>query len=420
MTTNTLPHLPVAARRSWHPGTLLRFTIDHFLLLPIGGLIAIIWANLWPERYFTVSYHLAFVVNEIGMALFFALIAQEVVEEVMPGGALHTWRRWTLPVIAAIGGIAGSALVYLAYVEWAYELLLSPGWPVAGAVDLAFAYFIVRAIFGRHAAVPFVLLLAITADVLGMLIVASRHPFVEIRPGGTAFMAAALGLAFVLRRWKVHTFWPYLVLCGPLSWWALYADGLHPALALVPIVPFLPHSPRNLNLFTDAPHGRHDSSRHFEHVWNYPIQGVLFLFGLVNAGVLLKGYDTGTWALLSAALIGKPLGICVAVGLALAVGLHMPARFHWRDLVVVAFATSGIFTFGLFFATAVFPMGPVLAQLRIGAVATGIGVPLAFGIAWVLRAGRFSHRAARHHAVSPRRHGHHRHARQVHHAGAET
>lgn len=410
----------MSTHRRWHPGALFRFAIDHFLLLPIGGLIAVIWANLWPERYFTMAHELAFAVNEIGMALFFALVAQEVVEEVMPGGALHAWRRWTLPVVAAMGGIAGSAFVYLAYVGQAYELLLSPGWPVAGAVDLAFAYFVVRAIFGRHAAIPFVLLLAITADVVGTLAIASRHPFVEIQPGGTAFMATALGVAFVLRRRKVHTFWPYLVLCGPLSWWALYADGLHPALALVPIVPFLPHAPRNLNLFTDAPHGRHDSSRHFEHVWNYPIQAVLFLFGLVNAGVVLNGYDTGTWALLSAALVGKPLGILAAVGVAVALGLHMPVRFHWRDLVVVAFATSGIFTFGLFFATAVFPIGPVLAQLKIGAVATGIGVPLTFGIAWLLQVGRFSHRDAQNHAGSHPHRGHRHHAHQVHHAGAET
>ncbi len=42
------------------------------------------------------------------MAFFLALIAQEVFEALMPGGALHTWRRWGLPVIGALGGVAGS------------------------------------------------------------------------------------------------------------------------------------------------------------------------------------------------------------------------------------------------------------------------------------------------------------------------
>jgi NhaA family Na+:H+ antiporter len=397
---------------------LFRFTVDHFLLLPIGGLVAIVWANAAPASYFTWAHNFAFVVNEIGMALFFALVAQEVVEEVIPGGALHTWRRWTLPVVAAVGGIVGSALVYLAYVRWQYELVLSSGWPVAGAIDLAFAYFIVKAIFRRHAAIPFLLLLAIAADAIGMLLIASRHSYVEMRPGGTALMAAALGLAFVLRRRKVRTFWPFLLACGPLSWWALYIDGLHPALALVPIVPFLPHAPRSLEVFTDAPHSRHDSPRHFEHVWQYPIQALLFLFGLVNAGVLLNGYDTGTWALLAATLAGKPLGIFAAVGLALALGLHLPARFHWRDLIVVAFATSGGFTFALFFATAVFPMGPVLTQLKLGAVLSGVGVPLAFGAARLLHAGRFDQHTRRHTNRARWRYG--RHLNPVHHAGAET
>jgi NhaA family Na+:H+ antiporter len=135
----------------------------------------------------------------------------------------------------------------------------------------------------------------------------------------------------------------------------------------------------------------------------YPVQAVLFLFGLVNAGVLLSGYGTGTWALLTAAVIGKPIGILAAAGLAVALGLHLPLRLHWRDLVVVALATSGGFTFGLFFATAVFPVGPILAELKIGAVATGVGVPLAFAAARALHAGRFGRHAHHAHPARPER-----------------
>ena len=403
MTTHALPHPVIGAPLQGSLRSAVHFTIEHFLLLPIGGLIALIWANTAAESYFSVAHRLAFTVNEIGMALFFALIAQEVYEEVMPGGALHTWRRWTLPVVAAAGGLAGSAVAYLAYVQWRYELVLAPAWPVAGAIDLAFAYFVVKAIFHRHAAVPFILVLAVSADAAGMLAVASRQAFVDVRPGGTALMAGALGLAWVLRRFHIAHVWPYFAVCGGLSWWALYLDGFHPALALVPIVPFLPHAPRNLDVFADPPRAT-GAARHLEHLWKYPVHVVLFLFGLVNAGVLLQGYDTGTWALLVAALVGKPLGILAAVAIAVALGLHMPPRFHWRDLVVVAVATSGVFAFGLFFATAVFPTGPALAQLKLGAVASGIGVPLAFILARALRVGRFHPHPHAHHA----HHTHHR------------
>jgi NhaA family Na+:H+ antiporter len=394
MTSHALPHPAVTPAAARAPA-LLDFIIEHYLLLPIGGLIALVWANTAPEGYFTFAHRASFAVNEIGMALFFALITQEIVEEVIPGGALHTWRRWTMPAVAAVGGLIGSTLMYVAYVGFKHESVLMPAWPVAAAIDVAFAYFVVKTIFRRHPAVGFLLVLAIVSDAIAMVAIASRSAFVAVYPGGTVLMAAAMLSAYTFRRRGVRTFWPYLAVCGPLSWAALYLDGFHPALALVPIVPFLPHSPRSLDLFADAPHGRHDSVRHFESLSKLPVQIVLFFFGLVNAGVVLSGYGTGTWALLTAAAIGKPLGILAGVALALACGLHLPTRLHWRDLVVVALATSGGFTFGLFFATAALPVGPVLAELKIGAVATGIGVLLAFAAARLLHAGRFGGRAHR-------------------------
>ena len=77
---------------------LLRSSVDNVLLLPLGGLLALAWANLAPESYFPVARPLTFWINDVAMTLFFALIAQEVIEEVMPGGALHSWRRWLLRV----------------------------------------------------------------------------------------------------------------------------------------------------------------------------------------------------------------------------------------------------------------------------------------------------------------------------------
>ena len=123
---------------------LFRFTVDHFLLLPIGGLLALVWANLAPESYFGMAQHLTFWVNDVLMALFFALVAQEVLDEVLPGGALHSWRKWTLPMVAAAGSIAGAALVYLIYVNWHYELMLRDGWPIATAIDVAVVYVLIN------------------------------------------------------------------------------------------------------------------------------------------------------------------------------------------------------------------------------------------------------------------------------------
>jgi Na+:H+ antiporter, NhaA family len=390
MTSHTIAHPAVVSARSGRrTGAMLRFVLEHYLWLPLGGLIGLLWANAAAESYFGFAHELSFPVNEIGMALFFALITQEIVEEMMPHGALHTWRRWMLPVVAAGGGAAGSVSVYLTYVALKYEPVLNQGWVVAGAFDIAFAYFVVKSIFRRHPAVTFLLVMAIATNLVGMIVVGLRYQPVTMRPGGTVLMAAALGLATILRRFEVHRFWPYLLACGPLSWWALYLDGFHPALALVPIVPFLPHKPRSVQGFEDTADEPPSSPRHFEHNWNYAVQAVLFVFGLVNAGVLLHRYGTGTWALLAAALAGRPAGILAAVGLAVSLGVPLPPRLHWRDLLVVALAASSGFTFALFAAVALYPAGPILAELTLGAVLSGVGVIAAFATARVLKVGRF-------------------------------
>jgi Na+:H+ antiporter, NhaA family len=372
----------------WTASAVARFIVDRFLLLPIGAAIALIWANTAGESYFTFAHRLAFPVNAIGMAFFFGLLTQEVVEAVMPGGALHTWRRWSTAIVAAIGGIVGSASVYLAVVYLQYETLLLPGWPVACAIDAAAAYYLLKLICPRTTLLPFVLLLAIVTNVFGAVVVGLSDVTIEGRAGGLALFVLAMAIAGVLRMQKVRSFWPYLAIAGTLSWLAFYLEGMHPAFALVPIVPFLPHEPRRLDLFANPPDD--DATHHYEHQWNVLVQGMLFFFGLVNAGVLLRQYDTGTWAILSAALVGRPVGIMLAVGLAVLAGLRLPARMGWRELVVVALATSSGFTFALFFATGLFPMGPVLSQIKMGALATVIGALLAFGAARLLRVG---HRA---------------------------
>ena len=154
---------------------LSRHLLDRFLLLPIGAAIALVWANSAAESYFTFAQTLSFPVNEIGMAFFFALVTQEIVEAVMPGGALHTWRRWGLPVVAAVGGIVGSVGVYLAYVLFQYEHVLTTAWPIASAIDIAAAYYLLKSIMPRSGALPFALIVGIATDTFGIFVVAPRY-----------------------------------------------------------------------------------------------------------------------------------------------------------------------------------------------------------------------------------------------------
>jgi NhaA family Na+:H+ antiporter len=368
--------------------TALAFMVDRFLLLPIGVLIALAWANTAGESYFRFAHALRFPVNDVGMALFIGLITEEVLEAVMPGGALYRWRRTLLPVVAALGGVLGATAVYLLYLESQYEFMLLDGWPVAAALDVAFAYFIAKAIFpNREGPIAFLLLIAVVSDALGVVIIAIWFHADDGYPAAIGLMAVAVLVAAWLRSRRIDRIWLYLITSGALSWLACYWSGISPALALVPIVPFLPHRPRGLDLFVEAPP---TAPRRFEHVFRYPVQVVLLFYGLVNGGVVLAGETPGAWAVLTAALIGRPVGILASVALAMAAGLRLPAHLRWRELIVVSLAASAGFTFALYFAAAVMPPGPLLAELKLGALSTGAGALVALAAARILHVGRFT------------------------------
>ena len=248
-----------------------RLAADRYLALPVGALIALAWANSRPDSYFAWAHALSFAVNDVAMVLFFALITGEVIEATVPGGALHTWRRAALPIVGAVGGVAGSAFAYFAYLHLGDESsVLMRGWPVPCSADLACGYFIARTICRRHPAIPFFLVLAITIDVLGVVIVELWYPKGDRHPAGILLIIAACAVALALRRNQVTAVWPYIVIAGGLSWSGLFLSGFHPALALVPIVPFLTHDTRDRRLFADVPADADDRLGQFARFWRIP------------------------------------------------------------------------------------------------------------------------------------------------------
>ena len=373
---------------------LSRFAVEHLLLLPLGALIALVWVNTAPESYYSFTYAISFAVNDIAMTIFFALIAKEIVEATAPGGVLHTWRRAMLPVIASFGVSVVPALIYLRVVEVLDEPVLSLGWPVTLTTDLAFAYFMARVIFRSHPVIPFLLLLGIAADALGFLALALFNPLREVHvAGGMAILAGAIGIAAVLRWLRVRSFWPYLLGAGSVSWLGLFWSGWHPALALVPIMPFLPHAARDPGFFVDARPDAKDALSQFEIWWKYPAQVTLFFFGLVNAGVSMGALEAGTWGVPIAVIVGKPIGLFVGVGLALLGGFHLPHRVGWRELSVGGLIAAIGFSVGLFFCADLFPPGQLLSEMRMGVLVTLVAAPLAIVAAMLFRVGRFSRHA---------------------------
>ena len=362
------------------------FIFDNSLLLLVGTAAAVVWASVDTPAYDAVAHPLHFWVNDVGMVFFFALAAKEVFEATLPGGPLASPRRALSPLAAAIGGMAAPALIYVALAATRGPADLIRGWAIPCATDIAFSAMVARVIFpAAHPAIPFLLLLAIADDALGLVILAVFYPSASISPSALAvLMAAALLAAVWLRRRPTRSFWPYVIGPGALSWAALYFGGFHPALALVPIVPFMPHSPIDLGLFDPREESRPDTLNRFEHWWAVPVQFVLFLFGFANAGVPFEQVGPGTYYVLAGLLVGKPIGILMASNAARLAGASLPPGLRLGDLFVVGIAASIGFTVSLFFATAAFPAGSALAETKMGALLSFIAAPLAVVVARIL------------------------------------
>lgn len=351
----------------------LKFIFDNSLLLLAGTALAVAWANVDLGSYTHVTHPLHFWVNDVGMVFFFGLAAKEVFQATLPGGALASLRQASSPLAAAVGGMAAPAAIYTGLVAAFGPDTLARGWAIPCATDIAFSAMVARLIFpSRHPAIPFLLLLAIADDALGLLILAVFYPSGPLSVTAlVSLMTAAIVLAMWLKRRDTRSFWPYV--CGPgaLSWMALYWGGFHPALALVPIVPFMPHGG-----------GVHaDTLNRFEHWWATPVQVVLFFFGLANAGVPFVQIGPGTFYVVAALLVGKPVGILLFANAARLSGARLPTGIRTRELLLVGMTASIGFTVALFFTTAAFPQGAELDETKMGALLSFIAAPLALIVA---------------------------------------
>ena len=403
------------------------FVSDYSILLLVGAVVALVWANVdphsyhhvvefplwfnswvgtdiyvWTKHYGEAALHYEvgdvekvltfhYLVNDILMALFFAIAAKEVWEAViLKNGALRG-RKAASPLIATAGGMVGPITVYLGLAMLlgsdTYDAV-ARGWAIPTATDIAFSYLVGRIVFGAgHPAVRFLLLLAIADDAGGLIILAIFYPTAELAPSWLFLSFGAAALAYLLvnllpRRldrgnqlrpnstWVRKRLgpWPY-VLAGIVSWFGFAQSGIHPALGLLPVVPAIPHADRAFGIFSQAEGYLTDLLNVMEHALRYPVDIVLLLFGLANAGVEFSAIGEATWLVVAGLFVGKPLGIFVFGWFAAGpMGLGLPAGMRVVDLVVVGCVAAIGFTVALFIAAVAFEAGPVQDAAKMGAL----------------------------------------------------
>lgn len=391
------------------------FITSYSLFLIGGAILALIWANTNAESYHhfvefvliddfiighlhddghghvvrTLTLH--YLVNDVLMALFFAIAAKEVWEAVILENGSLRGKKAATPLVATLGGMVGPISVYLGlamiFGSETYNAVAN-GWAIPTATDIAFSYLVGRMVFGAgHPAVRFLLLLAIADDAAGLLILAIFYPSGDLAPVWLLLSLGAAICVFFLFNWlpryldrgdqlrtrstwvrKKLSFWPYLI-AACLSWYGFQESGLHPALGLLPIVPTIPHADRAFGIFADAERHLHDLLNEIEHALKVPVEIILGLFGLLNAGVEFSSMGPATWLVLAGLLVGKPIGIFLFGWIAAKpLGLGIPEGMRLIDLVVIGFVAAIGFTVSLFVASVAFDAGPVQDAAKMGAL----------------------------------------------------
>lgn len=363
-----------------------------------GVAIGLVWANLDPKGYVHVlhaspfgddsSWNFHFVANDLFMVFFFGIAAKEITEACLPGGALYPLRRAVSPLCATLGGVLGPACVYTLVVALLGAPGIGRGWGVPTATDIALAWLVARLVFGeRHPAVSFLLLLAVADDGIGLAIIAifypdPSHPVVPAYLGG---VVAAMAIAYLLRRLRVQSPWPYLLVPGVLSWLSLHFGSLHPALALVPVVPFMPSARRDAGLFVEVEgKPQHDALGRFEHAFKKPVDFGLLIFGVANAGVTFSDVGPATLAVALALVVGKPLGITLFGSAARLFGFPLPHGMTTRSLVVAGVVAGMGLTVALFVASVAFTDPVHQGAAKMGALASGVAALLALALGRLL------------------------------------
>ena len=380
------------ARRSSAVAEYLQTELSSGIVLLAATVAALVWANLSDgyEDFWHTSLDLGFVatdlrhwINDGLMTFFFFVVGMEVKRELITG-ELNQPRVAALPMLAAIGGMAVPAAIYLVFNFGGDG---EAGWGIPMATDIAFVLGVL-ALLGRR--IPpglrlFLLTLAIVDDVGAIVVIALFYS------GGAdpAWLLAALGalaLIYGLQALKITNHIAY-VLPAFAMWFAAFQSGVHPTIAGVALGLTIPARPFGGRVVMDR----------LEEVL-HPVSSfiVVPLFALANAGVIISADTLDAaidspvfWGIVGGLVAGKLFGIFGAAVLSRILKLgRLPAGIRMRDLAGGA-ALAGIgFTVSLFITGLAFTDERLVVEAKVGVlggslVSAGLGAVLL-----VLRARR--------------------------------
>ena len=300
------------------------------LLILVASALGLITANSpLSDNYFsTLDFHITLgadwylidlsilkVINYLLMSVFFFVVGLEIKRE-LTSGHLASVKKAMLPFVAALGGMAVPALIYLAIAGG----VAPGGWGVPVATDIALAVGLLTMVGPSVAASlrSFLLALAVIDDIGAILVIA----FVYSTGVNFSWLAAALltvALIAGLKKGGVESILIYSLFAFTL-WFSLYKTGVHPTLAGVILGLMTPNILRRATKLEDTDDGSVSVIEWLEHKF-HPISTFLVvpIFAFANTGVVIttesiKGASQSlvAWGIFFGLVIGKPLGVLIA------------------------------------------------------------------------------------------------------------
>lgn len=323
-------------------------------------------------------------INDALMALFFLLVGLEIKREFLEG-ELATPAARVLPGLAALGGMVGPALIYVAFNLQHPETIR--GWAIPAATDIAFALGVLSLLGSR---VPVSLKIFLTAlaimDDLGAVLIIALFYTADLDLPSLGSAAAVVAVLFALNRFRVTALAPYL-LAGLLLWVFVFQSGVHATVAGVLLAMAIPLKGK------PTPEGEAVSPLHtVEHALNpWVAYAIVPIFGFANAGVALGGMalsnvvDPVPLGVAAGLFFGKQIGVFGTAWVAINLGwARLPASATWRQMYGVSILCGIGFTMSLFIGLLAFEDELLLQnETKIG-VLIGSGISAVIG--WIVLA----------------------------------
>jgi NhaA family Na+:H+ antiporter len=308
--------------------------------------------------FFYLSLSVLKIINYGLMTIFFFVVGLEIKRELV-AGHLSSVKKAAMPFVAAIGGMAVPAGLYLLIAGGQAP----QGWAVPVATDIALAVGLL-AMMGPSVTLSlrsFLLALAVIDDIGAILIIALVYS-TGITFSWLVSAAITIIVIVLLGRTSVTSFYTYIFL-GLLLWYSLYRTGVHPTLAGVILGLLAPHREMPHADFEDSDDG---SVSYVEYLQAklHPVSSLAIvpLFACANTGVVITSEsirDAATsaiaWGIFIGLVIGKPLGIVAAsYAASKAKVADLPEGAAFNKIVATGSAAGIGFTVALFIADLAF------------------------------------------------------------------